>query len=749
MLLISIALTLTSCSRDPQKAKAKYLAAGQKYMSKQQYGDAAIEFRNALRLDPQFVDAYYELAQATLAQHDWKLAYASLQRAIELDPNRVDARLDLGRLYLAAREFDKSEDEANSILKQDSSDVGAYQLLGAALIGEQKPEQALAALTKITELLPNNPSAYVTMALVEISLNRSTDAEQHLKMAIAVEPKATQAYADLADLYRLEQKDSQAQQVLQDGIAKNPDEISLYVQSAALLASEGKKDEADALLDTLGKQLPKSADAAVAIGDFYVQRSDIDRALAEYRRGLSVSPKNLDIEKRLQKVYLDTNQTQLATDLDRELTKDAPKDVIVRVDHGRLLIAQGKFADAASYLERVVADAADSSDAHYFLANAYWQNGEMGQANTALLDALKVSPNSSVVLQALFQLSLAQGNPSNASMYAQELVQKFPANPIDREMFANALAREGQLRSAEVQDVIAKQLALNDPAVHINLGQVYTAEKKWPQAQNEFESALELDPHNATALDQLANCLMARNQTSLAIARLQQYVAANPNDENGHLILGGLDFQSKNYGSAQSELERASQLDPKNVQAYLQLGKVYEAQGRGDLATASYQKALDLQPKFAPLATLVGNSYLEKGDLQDAQKYYDRALDSDPNFAVANANTAWIDAQEDKNLDVALGMAQKAESLMPDTPTITDTLAWVMYKRGDYTGAIPLLEGCVRKSPDSAEFHYHLGMALLATGGKAEAKEQIEAALRMKLDDDDARQAHEALEKVN
>ena len=83
VIAMSVALLLGACARDPQKAKAKYLAEGQKYMKKGQYGDAAIEFRNALRLDPRFVDAYYQLAQADLAQHDWNAAYESLEKAIE------------------------------------------------------------------------------------------------------------------------------------------------------------------------------------------------------------------------------------------------------------------------------------------------------------------------------------------------------------------------------------------------------------------------------------------------------------------------------------------------------------------------------------------------------------------------------------------------------------------------------------------------------------------------------------------
>jgi len=156
-----------------------------------------------------------------------------------------------------------------------------------------------------------------------------------------------------------------------------------------------------------------------------------------------------------------------------------------------------------------------------------------------------------------------------------------------------------------------------------------------------------------------------------------------------------------------------------------------------------------LQPTSAPLATLVGNLYLDKGDLETARQYYARALEADPNFAIANANMAWIDAQEGKDLDVALAMAQKAKSTMPEPPAITDTLAWVMYKRGNYAGAVPLLQECVQKSPDSAEFHYHLGMTLLAIGQQGKGKEQLEAAVRMRLDPADAQQAQQSLAKVN
>ena len=354
-----------------------------------------------------------------------------------------------------------------------------------------------------------------------------------------------------------------------------------------------------------------------------------------------------------------------------------------------------------------------------------------------------------MVLEALARLSLTLGNPADAQTYASELIQKSPSNSANRQLLAEALAQQGQLSEAEGQILVAKQLAPNDPIVHLNLARIYTAEKKWSEAQKEFEVSLQLDSHNTTALGLFADFLVAQNQSARGIALVQQYVSSNPNDANGHQALGAQYVSAKNYGAARTEFERTIQLDPNNMQAYLSLGKVFEVTGQIHPAIAQYQKALDLQPKYAPLATMVGNLYLEEGDLETARKYYEQALSVAPNFPIAIANIAWVDAQEDKNLDIALGMAQKAKSLMPEMPSITDTLGWVMYKRGSYDSAVPLLQECVQKSPDSAKFRFHLGMTLLAAGQKAKGKVQLETAMRMNLDTPDAQQARLALGGAN
>ena len=750
MFVIAAGLLLGACSKDPQKAKAKYLATGEKYMKQKQYGDAAVEFRNAIRLDPRFADAYYQLAQAELAQNAWTEAFLNLEKATELDPDRLDARLDRGHLYLIARQFEKAEEEANSILQKEPKNVGAYQLLGAALIGQQRPDRALESLSKVTELLPNDANSYVNLALVEISLRRFKDAEEHLRKAVATDPKSVQANIDLANFYYLQNKLAEAQEVLQAGIQNNPDAPRLYVDLAKMLSNIGKSTDADGVLDRLRKQMPKSTEATIAIGGYYAERGDVDRALAEYQRGLSIAASNLDIEKRMEELCLISNRTDEASKLDNQIMKQAPKDVLANVNHGRLLLALGKQQESILALQNAVKDAPESREAHYYLGVAYWQSGSFGQANSEFQEALKVSPGFPLALQDLARLNLAQNRSADARVYAKELVEKFPTAPNYRLLLGGIYLREGQSRQAEEQFLAARQLAPNQASVHLDLGQLYYTEKKWAEAEKEFETAIQLDPSNPMMLSAYADFLVARQQAPKAIARLQQFLAANPNSAQGHMILGVLQYDSKDTSAAQAEFERAIQIDPKNVQGYLRMGRIYQEKNQTDAAIGQYQKALDWQPKFAPLVTMVGNLYLDKGDLETARKYYERALQTDPNYAVAIANMAWVDAQEGKDLDVALGRAQKAKSLKPEDASISDVLAWVMYKKGNYAGAIPLFRDCVKRSPDSAQFRYHLGLALMAVGQKEAGKTQLEAALQMnKLGTPEKEQAKQVLGETN
>ena len=98
-----------------------------------------------------------------------------------------------------------------------------------------------------------------------------------------------------------------------------------------------------------------------------------------------------------------------------------------------------------------------------------------------------------------------------------------------------------------------------------------------------------------------------------------------------------------------------------------------------------------------------------------------------------------------EQLDRALQLAQAAKAELPDSPAVTDTLAFVYMKKQLASLAIPLLLQAVAKEPANAEYQYHLGLAYSQTGKKAEARKALEQALKLKADFEGAEDARKAL----
>ena len=103
LLACSFAATLfTGCSRDPNVRKQKYFESGERYFARSKYREAAIQFSNAVQVDPRFAQAHYQLAETYLKLRDFNRAYQELSRAVELAPDNYPAHVDLANLLISA-----------------------------------------------------------------------------------------------------------------------------------------------------------------------------------------------------------------------------------------------------------------------------------------------------------------------------------------------------------------------------------------------------------------------------------------------------------------------------------------------------------------------------------------------------------------------------------------------------------------------------------------------------------------------
>src|SRR5215467_9370799 len=132
-LLLAAAFCFTSCSRDPNVVKQRYLESGDKYYSMGKYNEARIRYRNALAKDMRFGKAYYKLGLTEMKRDKFPDAVAAFRRALDLDiapADRRDIQVKLSDIYLAVAKDDKRVlDEVDGYIKQlakvdpDSFDV--------------------------------------------------------------------------------------------------------------------------------------------------------------------------------------------------------------------------------------------------------------------------------------------------------------------------------------------------------------------------------------------------------------------------------------------------------------------------------------------------------------------------------------------------------------------------------------------------------------------------------------------------
>jgi tetratricopeptide (TPR) repeat protein len=370
-------------------------------------------------------------------------------------------------------------------------------------------------------------------AVSQYEAGQYADAAVKLESLLHAVPQSFEVQELAGLVYSAQSLYGKASAHLQKAVELKPDSAAARTNLASNLVRLGKPELAEAQFKKALALEPQNFDANHNLGELYVQAGKIAQAGPFLERAQQIDPSSYDNGYDLSLVYLQSGRAPDARRVVHALLKQKDTAELHNL-LGEIEEVDGQFVAAANEFE--LAAHADPSESNLFdwgselllhrtlgpavevfraavarypdsprlaigLGMAFYARGNYDDAITALLRAADLTPGDPrcyVFLSRAFDSS-----PS----HADEVLQRFrrfaelqPANARAQYYYAMALwkgnrAKDSGLDLDEIESLLKKSLAL-DPQLaeaHLQLGNLYFDQKKYPASIPEFTRSLELD----------------------------------------------------------------------------------------------------------------------------------------------------------------------------------------------------------------------------------------------------------------
>jgi tetratricopeptide (TPR) repeat protein len=157
--------------------------------------EAETSFREALKRDPDYVEALIGLGQVEAQKGDLASAVKRFETAIEIEPHRSKAHDCLARVHESTGAVDEALAEYFRALEFDPNNPDISVHIAAIQLAQQQPDQALARLDQVVELAPKIGEAHVLRGRAHLTLRHFSLAVDDFRTAISkLQPRADVYY---------------------------------------------------------------------------------------------------------------------------------------------------------------------------------------------------------------------------------------------------------------------------------------------------------------------------------------------------------------------------------------------------------------------------------------------------------------------------------------------------------------------------------------------------------------------------
>ncbi len=359
---------------------------------------------------------------------------------------------------------------------------------------------------------------------------------------------------------------------------------------------------------------------------------------------------------------------------------------------------------------------------------AAYDQGRLQEARHKADAVLGKDPGNSRALTLLGWVSLKEYQPEEALKQFRRVRQ-----PDDLTIVGAALAREDLGDAAGAYELV-KTAAGKKPASPLLAamsGYFALMSGRVPEARSRLEAAANLPaPAPQLALPLLAQIDLVQNRKDAAQTEASRALSRYPGSATALFSQGLVKMASFDLPAATQFLQKAIEADPRFVEAYVYLGKIWLGSEYLNRAQKTIDQALQIAPRDPAVLSLAGFVRLAFRDYARAGDLFNRAVKADPRFGEPHLGLAIYSF---RYREPAKGLEEMltATLLDPRVASYQTELGKALFQTRAFDRALEVYDYAKTLDPKDPTPYFYKGIALTDLNRPGEAVQEINKSIEL------------------
>lgn len=723
--------------------------------------------RQATEMAPQNHNAWYQLGTILYTTGDAAAALPAFDKAIALSPKHVDSRvsrvstlLTLKRQDDAAAELKFLKDEGvkeprasfmRAMLTAERGNAKAAQAdyteaanmidaMSATVRGNSEPLLMAGALSHralgqgeksreyLEAILGRNGKHLAAQMLLATTLMESNElgrAVPVIESLLRANPNDAQALYMMGSVHLMRRQYAQASDFLERAAKAAPTGPALRELSFSQFGL-GQDKSALANLEKSYAQNPKDYTAGIELAIFHARTGNGAKAVKIAQALVALDPNNLAMLNFLGNIKGRLGDRKgLREAYESALAKD-PKFRPVVMNMAWLEIEEGRLDAARIRLKAFLKDQPKDPDILFQLGFVESSARRPAEAIALWTEAERVQPKDPRPGLGLVDIHLSEQQADKALAAAKGLLANHADNPQVQLALARAYLASGDASLAKKALTDASSKAGTDGQALMNVARMQLQLNNPEGAAHAAAKVLQATPFDPLAMAMNVEVAGRRGNPAEVDKAMAQLQAKHPNHPVTLITGGHIAFSRGQMPKAVASYKSAFDRDP-NTSLALTLAQAYAVNKEGDKAVALLDNWAKKQPGDRLAQRALADMQLFTGKSDAARQTYEalsKAAPTDPGIL-----SGYAKALLKLGDPAAVGVAERAYKLAPTNPALMDVYGLALTQHGNLEAGLRILRDARVREPGNAVIRLHLAMSLAKSGKKAEAREELQAAL--------------------